>query len=182
MTKQTYTQEQIAGWKTDAILDSARTTAILQERKAKNATPEEVFDKIFDKQEDIELLGKIIKIVNLVKDVYTSLGMGEKFEEGLHLTILRGFGCAIRHEYDDPWFAEWDAYFQSWITIGDVIRAILKFEGFNMTEFLSSVKNSDQQWLSGYVSRTLYMGYIGLVGTRAELHNLRAKRSQYVGR
>lgn len=177
MSKQKYTQEQIAGWKTDAILDSARTTAILQECKAKNATPEEVFDKIFDKQEDLELLGRIIKVVNLIKDIYTTLGLGKKFDKDLDLTILRGYGCAVRHEYDNPWFAEWDTYFQTWKTIGDVVRDVLKFEKFNMKEFLSSVKGADQQWLSGYMTRTFYTEYIGLVGTRAQLHALRSKRS-----
>lgn len=177
MTQQKYTQEQIAEWKTDAILDSARTTDILQEYKDKNAEPQDAFGKIFNKQEDIELLGRIIKIVNLVKDVYATLGLGKKFEKDLDFTILRGYGCAMRHEYNNPWFAEWDAYFQSWRTIGDVVRAVLKFEKFTMTEFLSSVKESDHQWLSGYISRTFYLECVGLAGTRAQLHVLRTKRS-----
>lgn len=103
------------------------------------------------------------KLTNLVADVYKAMGLEGKLTSGLNESLLRGYGCALRQEYNNPWVGEWEDYLTSWVTVGDVVLSILIFEKLTFKHFYSAIPDADRHWLLGYIFETPYLDYVGLV-------------------
>lgn len=130
MIKKLFTGKQIAVMKTNTAIKIARTRAIITQGKDEGQPPENIADSIFVNQTETEVveLGNLITKVNFVVAAYVDLGLKAKVEADLNSTILRGYGCALREEYNHPWFSEWCNYLNIWQTHEDVTSSVTDFE------------------------------------------------------
>lgn len=178
MTQQ-YTDAEVALMYANIAIDSARTKAIITENKD---NPEKLLSLVFNDKMHRDILVKQIKITSIVTDVYKIIDLENKLLTQLDSTVLRGYACFISEEYNNPWCKEYDNFFQKWVTISDVVKDTLAFEGMDIDYLFGCIDGVDRLWLQNHIDTTPYKNYVALEANRkAYLTRKRQVRKQIAG-
>lgn len=176
---QRYTEVEIALMKANTAIDHARTLAILTETKTDHV---KAVSLIFGDNADYERLGKEVKLCSLVAEVYKVIHLDNKLYTDTNSTVLRGYGCIIREEYNDPWCKEFEDFLANWKTVNDVVEETLAFEGMSLEYMFGCMDNVDRMWLQEYMRSTPYLKHYGLSANRRDyLTKKRKQRKEIAG-
>lgn len=176
---QRYTEAEIALMKANTAIDEARTLAILTQYKT---DPTKAVSLIFDDRIDYERFGREVNICSLVAQVYKVIHLDNKLYTDTDSTVLRGYGCIIREEYNHPWCEEFVGFVAKWKTINDVVKETLAFEGMSRGYMFGCIDNVDSTWLHEYMVSTPYVKHYGLPANRRDyLTKKRKQRKEIAG-